>query len=163
MKITFKGNPVTLVGNDVKVGDSAPDFVLTDASLQRVTIKDTHGKRIFVVVPSIDTPVCDREVRKFNEEASSLKDVTVYVISMDLPFAQSRWCGAEGIENVKMLSVFREKEFGPNYGVYIQELGLLARAVFVIDEKDNVVYSEYCEEVSSDPNYEAALEAVKKI
>ena len=163
MKITFKGNPVTLIGSEVKVGDCAPDFVLTDANLETVTLKDTHGKRIFVVVPSIDTPVCDREVRKFNEEASSLNDVTVYVVSMDLPFAQSRWCGAEGIENVKMLSDFKEKKFGSSYGVYIQELGLLARAVFVIDENDKVVYSEYCQEVSSDPNYQAALEAVKNI
>ena len=163
MNITFKGNPVTLVGNDVKVGDEAPDFVLTDKELKTVTLKDTCGKRVFVVVPSIDTPVCDREVRRFNEEASKLKDVTVYVISMDLPFAQVRWCGASDIENVEMLSDFKEKEFGSNYGVHIKELGLLTRAVFVIDENNKVTYSEYCKEVSSDPDYEAALDAVKKL
>lgn len=163
MNITFKGNPVTLVGNDVKVGDEAPDFALTDKELKTVTLKDTGGKRVFVVVPSIDTPVCDREVRRFNEEASRLKDVTVYVISMDLPFAQVRWCGASDIENVEMLSDFKEKEFGTNYGVYIKELGLLTRAVFVIDENNKVTYSEYCKEVSSNPDYEAALDAVKKL
>ena len=107
--------------------------------------------------------MCDREVRRFNEEASKLKDVTVYVISMDLPFAQVRWCGASDIENVEMLSDFKEKEFGSNYGVYIKELGLLTRAVFVIDENNKVTYSEYCKEVSSDPDYEAALDAVKKL
>ena len=161
MKITFKGNPVTLIGSEVKVGDCAPDFVLTDANLETVTLKDTHGKRIFVVVPSIDTPVCDREVRRFNEEASKLEGVNIYVVSMDLPFAQGRWCGAAGVDKVTTLSDYKNRDFGQNYGVYIKELGLLARAIFVIDDNNTIKYVEYCSEVTNDPDYEKALAAVK--
>ncbi|MEG0295653.1 MAG: thiol peroxidase [Clostridium sp.] len=161
MKIKFKNNPVTLEGTEVKVGDIAPDFTLTNNSLAPITLKDTKGKRILVVVPSIDTGVCDMEVRKFNEEASNLNNVTIYTISMDLPFAQSRWCGNSGIDKVITLSDYKDRIFGKNYGVYIKELGLLARAIFVIDENNKITYVEYCEEVSSEPNYEAALNAVK--
>lgn len=161
MKIKFKNNPVTLEGTQVKVGDIAPDFTLTNNNLAPITLKDTKGKRILVVVPSIDTGVCDMEVRKFNEEASNLNNVTIYTISMDLPFAQSRWCGSSGIDKVIILSDYKDRTFGKNYGVYIKELGLLARAIFVIDENNKITYVEYCEEVSSEPNYEAALNAVK--
>ncbi|WP_346916660.1 thiol peroxidase [Clostridium sp.] len=161
MEITFQGNPITLKGIQLKVGDKAPDFTLINNELLPVTLQDTKGKRIFVVVPSIDTGVCDMEVRKFNEEASKLKDVTIYTVSMDLPFAQSRWCGATGIKNVITLSDYKTREFGDRYGAYINELGLLTRAVFVLDEDNTVTYVEYCSEVTDEPNYEAALQAVK--
>lgn len=161
LKITFQGNPITLKGIQLRVGDKAPDFTLTNNELQPITLQDTKGKRIFVVVPSIDTGVCDMEVRKFNEEASKLDNVTIYTISMDLPFAQARWCGAAGIKNVITLSDYKNREFGDKYGVYINELGLLTRAVFVLDENNNVIYVEYCNEVTDEPNYEAVLQAVK--
>lgn len=163
MNVTFKGNAVTLEGNEIKVGDMAPDFKLTDNSLTDVYLKDTSGKRILVVVPSIDTPVCDREVRRFNEEASKLDNVSIYVISMDLPFAQSRWCGSAGIDKVHTLSDYKYRDFGKNYGVYIKELALLTRAIFVMDENNKITYVEYCKEVSSDPNYDAAINAVKNL
>lgn len=161
MNVKFNGNPVTLVGESVKVGDTAPDFLVVDNALNNVNLSDTTGKRIFLAVPSIDTPVCDVEVRKFNEEAAKLKDVTVYVVSMDLPFAQSRWCGNVGVENVKTVSDYKQKSFGKNYGTLVEELGLLARAVFVVDENNKVTYVEYCEDIVNEPNYEKALEAVK--
>lgn len=161
MKITFQGNPITLKGIQLRVGDKAPDFTLMDNELQPVTLQDTKGKRIFVAVPSIDTGVCDMEVRKFNEEASKLDNVTIYTISMDLPFAQARWCGAAGIKNVITLSDYKNREFGDKYGVYINELGLLTRAVFVLDEDNTITYVEYCSEVTNEPDYAAALQAVK--
>ena len=163
MEITFKGNKVTLEGSVIKIGDSAPDFNLTDNSLGNVSLNDTKGKRIFVVVPSVDTPVCDREIRRFNEEATALNDVSIYVVSMDLPFAQTRWCGGAGIDKVITLSDYKNRDFGNNYGVYIKELGLLARAIFVVDENNKVTYVEYCKEVSSDPDYEGALAAIKEL
>lgn len=163
MEITFKGNKVTLEGSVIKIGDSAPDFNLTDNSLGNVSLNDTKGKRIFVVVPSVDTPVCDREIRRFNEEAAALNDVSIYVVSMDLPFAQTRWCGGAGIDKVITLSDYKNRDFGNNYGVYIKELGLLARAIFVVDENNKVTYVEYCKEVSSDPDYEGALAAIKEL
>ena len=161
MNITFKGSPVTLKGNELTVGSVAPDFTLIDTSLNEVTLSKTSGKRVFVVVPSLDTPVCDVEVKKFNEEASKLAGVSVYAVSMDLPFAQVRWCGASNANNVILLSDYKFRNFGENYGVYIEELGLLTRAVFVIDENNKVVYAEYCSEVANEPNYEAALNALK--
>lgn len=161
MNVKFNGNPVTLVGECVKVGDNAPDFLVVDNDLKNVKLNDTTGKRIFLAVPSIDTPVCDIEVRKFNEEAAKLKDVIIYVVSMDLPFAQSRWCGNAGIENVKTVSDYKQKNFGKNYGTLVEELGLLARAVFVVDENNKVTYVEYCEDIVNEPNYEKVLEAVK--
>lgn len=163
MNITFKGKNVTIGDNDVRVGDIAPEFNLTNNNLANVTLNDTKGKRIFVVVPSVDTPVCDREIRKFNEEASSLDGVHIYVISMDLPFAQIRWCGAAGVDKVTTLSDYKSRDFGRNYGTYIKEVGLLARSIFVIDENNKVTYVEYCSEVSSDPDYNAALNAAKNL
>lgn len=161
MQITFKGTPVTLENQPLKVGDSVPEFVLTDNQLKDVTLKDTKGKRIFVVVPSVDTPVCDREIRRFNEEAAKINDVTIYVVSVDLPFAQTRWCGGAGIDKVVVLSDYKTREFGKNFGVYIKELGLLTRAIFVVDEDNKITYVEYCNEVSSEPNYEQALNSIK--
>ncbi|REJ23518.1 MAG: thiol peroxidase [Bacillaceae bacterium] len=160
--ITFKGNPVTLLGNEVKVGDKAPDFKVLANDLSEVTLADTKGQvRIISVVPSIDTGVCDAQTRRFNEEASKLDNVKILTISMDLPFAQKRWCGANGIENVQLLSDHRDASFGQAYGVLIKELRLLARAVFVVDSNDNVTYVEYVSEATNHPNYEAAIEAAK--
>lgn len=162
MKVTFQGAPLTLKGIQVKVGDTAPDFTVVDNDLNSLKLSDTKGKRVFLTVPSLDTPVCDTEVRKFNQEAIKLgEDVTIYAISMDLPFAQGRWCGGAEIDRVKTVSDYKDREFGNNYGVYINELGLLSRAVFVIDENNNVVYVEYLDEITNEPNYEKALEALK--
>ena len=161
MNVKFKGNQVTLEGNIVKVGDVAPDFVVIDNGLNPVSAKGFKGKRVYVSVPSIDTQVCDVEVRKFNQEATKLQDVKIYTISMDLPFAQARWCGNAGIEAVQTLSDYKDRSFGKEFGTYIKELGLLTRAVFVVDENNKVTYVEYCEEVTSEPNYEAVLNSLK--
>ena len=161
MNVKFQGNQVTLEGNTVKVGDVAPDFVVIDNGLKPVAAKDLKGKRVYVSVPSIDTAVCDVEVRKFNQEAAKLQDVKIYTISMDLPFAQARWCGSAGIEAVQTLSDYKDRSFGKEFGTYIKELGLLTRAVFVVDENDIVTHVEYCEEVTAEPNYEAVLNALK--
>ena len=161
MNVKFQGNQVTLEGNVVKVGDVAPNFVVIDNGLNPVVAKDLKGKRVYVSVPSIDTAVCDMEVRKFNQEAAKLQDVKIYTISMDLPFAQARWCGNAGIEAVQTLSDYKDRSFGKEFGTYIKELGLLTRAVFVVDENNKITYLEYCEEVTSEPNYEAVLNALK--
>jgi thiol peroxidase len=160
--VTFKGNPVTLLGNEVKVGDKAPNFTVLANDLSEVTINDTKGQvRLISVVPSLDTGVCDAQTRRFNQEASNLGNVKILTISVDLPFAQKRWCGAAGVENVQTLSDHRDLSFGEAYGVVMQELRLLARAIFVIDANDTVTYVEYVSEGTSHPNYEAALEAAK--
>ncbi|MDF2788831.1 MAG: tpx [Neobacillus sp.] len=160
--VTFKGNPVTLLGNEVKVGDKAPNFSVLANDLSPVTLENTKGQvRLISAVPSLDTGVCDAETRRFNEEANSLGDVKILTVSVDLPFAQKRWCGANGIENVQTLSDHRDLSFGEAYGVAIQELRLLARAVFVVDSTDTVTYVEYVSEATNHPNYEAALEAAR--
>jgi len=160
--VTFKGNSVTLVGNEVKVGDAAPDFKVLANDLSEVTLADTKGfVRLISVIPSVDTGVCDAQTRRFNEEAAKLENIKVLTISVDLPFAQKRWCGANGIENVQTLSDHRDVSFGQAYGVLIKELRLLARAIFVIDSEDNITYVEYVPEVTNHPNYEAAIEAAK--
>ena len=161
MKVTFKGNEITLVGTEVKVGDTMPDFTVTNNSLDSVTFKATKGVRVFLAVPSIDTPVCDLEVRTFNQRASEVDNVTIYTVSMDLPFAQSRWCGAEGVNNVVTLSDYKDRSFGNNTGTYIKELGLLTRAVFVVGSDNKVSYVEHVSEVTEAPNYDDALDAVK--
>ncbi|MBO1513453.1 thiol peroxidase [Metabacillus bambusae] len=160
--ITFLNDPVTLLGNEVKVGDVAPDFTVLDNDLSPVTLENSKGKiRLISIVPSIDTGVCDAQTRRFNEDAANLSNVEVLTISVDLPFAQKRWCGSNGLENVKTLSDHRDLSFGEAYGVHIKELRLLARAVFVIDSNDKIAYVEYVSEATNHPNYEAAIEAVK--
>ncbi|WP_078545091.1 thiol peroxidase [Litchfieldia alkalitelluris] len=160
--ITFKSNPVTLLGQEVKVGDSAPNFTVLANDLSPVTLDDSKGSvRLVSVVPSIDTGVCDAQTRRFNEETAGLGNTKVLTVSMDLPFAQKRWCGANGIENVQTVSDHRDASFGEAYGVLIQELRLLARAVFVIDSNDKVTYVEYVSEATNHPDYEAAISAVK--
>jgi thiol peroxidase len=163
--ITFKGNPMTLYGPELKVGEPAPYFNVVDNALQPVTRDDDKGKiKLIAAVPSLDTPVCDAMTRKFNEEAGKLPDkAAVYTISLDLPFAQKRWCGAAGIEKVKVLSDYQDRSFGLNYGILIRELKLLARSVFVIDQDDKIAYLEIVSEVTADPDYSAALAAVKKL
>lgn len=161
--VTMKGNPITLIGNEVKVGDKAPDFKVLANDMSVVTLEDTKGQvRLFASVPSVDTGTCDAEVRRFNEAASQLDNVKVLTISNDLPFAQKRWCGANGIENVQTLSDHRELSFGEAYGVAIKENRLLTRAVFVVDSTDTVTYVEYVPEATDHPNYEAAIEAAKQ-
>ena len=162
-QVAFKGNPVTLVGQEVKVGQQAPSFTVLDHDLSLVTLEDSKGTvRIISVVPSVDTPVCDQQTRRFNEEAANLKDVTVLTISVDLPFAQKRWCGAAGIDQVQTLSDYRDLSFGKAYGVVIEELRLLTRAIFVIDKNNIVVHAEYVSEVTEHPDYEAAIQAAAK-
>ncbi|MFZ0887258.1 MAG: thiol peroxidase [Candidatus Binataceae bacterium] len=162
--VTMRGNPMTLVGAEVRPGQKAPSFAAVGKGLAPVTLEQFKGKvKIISAVPSIDTPVCDTETRRFNEEAAKLPgDVQVLTISMDLPFAQSRWCGAAGVDKVTMLSDYRNAEFGEKYGALIKELRLLARAVFVLDKNDNVTHVEYVKEVANQPNFEAALEAARK-
>lgn len=160
--VTFKGNPVTLLGNEVRVGDTAPDFTVLANDLSPVSLADSKGSvRLISVVPSVDTGVCDAQTRRFNEETASIGNVKVLTISVDLPFAQRRWCGASGLENVITLSDHRDLSFGEAYGVHMKELRLLARAVFVIDSNDKVTYVEYVSEGTDHPNYEAAIEAAK--
>ncbi|MFO1444122.1 thiol peroxidase [Bacillus sp. Bva_UNVM-123] len=162
-EITFKGNAVTLLGNEVKVGDKAPDFKVLANDLSEVTLADSKGQvRLISVVPSIDTGVCDAQTRRFNEEASKLDNVKILTVSVDLPFAQKRWCAAAGIENVQTVSDHRDLSFGEAFGVAIKELRLLARAVFVVDSNDTVTYVEYVSEATDHPNYEAAVEAAKQ-
>lgn len=163
MDIKLNGEKVTLRGAEVKVGEQAPDFVVSNVELKPVTLKDTSGKRVFLTVPSLDTPVCDLEVKRFNKEATKYKDTTIYVVSVDLPFAQARWCGASDVDNVVTLSDYKDRSFGENYGVYIEEVGFLARAVFVVDEDNKVVYVEYCKNVSDHPNYDKVLEVLDNL
>ena len=161
--ITFKGNPVTLLGPKLEVGDQAPDFTVLANDLSPVTLKDSKGTvRIISVVPSLDTGVCDQQTRRFNEEAANLPDVNILTISVDLPFAQKRWCGAAGIDRVQTLSDHRSLSFGKAYGVAIKELRLLARAVFVIDQNDQIVYVEYVSEATNHPDYERPIQAAKE-
>ena len=136
---------MTLVGPEIKAGQKAPDFHSLDKGLAPIGLDKFKGKvKIISVVPSIDTPVCDAQTRRFNEEASKLGDVQILTVSMDLPFAQARWCGAAGVDKITMISDFKDRDFGNKYGVLIKELGLLARAVFVVDKNDNVTHAEFC-------------------
>ncbi|MBB6624293.1 thiol peroxidase [Clostridium gasigenes] len=160
-KIKFKGNPLTLEGNTVSVGEKMRAFTVSANDLSPFTLKDTSGVRVFLSVPSIDTGVCDMEVKKFNLEIGNIKGASCYTISMDLPFAQSRWCGDAGVEDVKILSDYKDRNFGEATGTYIKELGLLTRASFVVDSEDKVTFVEYLEEVTNEPNYEKILEAIK--
>ena len=159
--ITMKGNPLTLMGLQIKVGDQAPDAVLVANDLSEVKLSSFKGKKIILsVVPSLDTPVCDLQTRRFNQEASKLLGVAVLTVSKDLPFAQKRWCGAAGASAVKTLSDYRGN-FGETYGVLIKGLGLLARSIFVINESGKVIYIQLVKEVASEPNYDEVLKAVK--
>ena len=162
--ITFKNNPLTLLGNEIKIGDKAPNFTVIANDLSTFELSKTHGKvRIISAVPSLDTPVCDAQTRHFNEAAAKLPDVEIITISMDLPFAQTRWCGAAGINKVTCYSDHRDAAFGMAYGALIKELRLDTRAIFVIDKNDMVRYVEYVKEITTPPNYDAAIECATKI
>lgn len=160
--VTFKGNPITLVGEEVKVGQKAPDFKALVADLSEAGLGTFKGKvKLIASVPSLDTPVCDLQIKRFNDEASKMsKDVAIIFISMDLPFAQKRFCQEFEINKVKTLSDHRDASFGLNYGVLIKELRLLARAIFIVDKDDKVTYVEYVKELGSQPDYEGALKAL---
>ncbi len=158
MQVKFQGNPLTLVGEQVKIGDTLADFTVVDNDLNDIKLSDLKGKKIFLTVPSLDTPVCDTEVRIFNKRASEIADVQgIYAISMDLPFAQARWCGQAMIDKVKTLSDYKSRTFSAVTGTYIKELGLLTRSVIIVDENNKVIYTEYLDEITNEPNYERAL------
>jgi thiol peroxidase len=163
--VTFKGQPLTLVGPELKPGDKAPDFTIIDQSLQPASLKDYAGKVILLsVVPSLDTSICSAQTKRFNEEAAQLpEDVAILTVSMDLPFAQARFCGAENIDRVKVLSDHRDASFAQAYGTLVKELRLESRAIFVIDRDGIIRYVEYVPEIASHPNYDAALQAVKSL
>lgn len=164
-KAKLKGNPITLVGPQLKVGDKAPDFKLNKDLMNEVSLADYAGKvKLISVVPSLDTGVCDAQTRRFNEEAAGLgENVAILTVSADLPFAQARWCGATGVDKVVTLSDYKTNAFGEAYGVLIKELRLDMRAVFVVDENDTIQYVEVLEEMTEPPNYENAIAATKKI
>ncbi|MFD3220888.1 thiol peroxidase [Staphylococcus saprophyticus] len=162
-QITFKQEPITLLGSQVKTGETAPEFTLLDNDLNEVNLSTYDGqKKLISVVPSIDTGVCDQQTRKFNEEASQ-EDGIVLTVSVDLPFAQKRWCASNGLDNVITLSDHKDLSFGKNYGVVMEELRLLARSVFVLDKNNKVVYSEIVSEGTDFPDFESALEAYRNI
>jgi len=163
--ITMRGKPLTLVGQELKEGDSAPDFEVLDNGLSPVKLASFKGKVCVISsVPSLDTPVCDMETRRFNQEAGKLsEDVQILTISMDLPFAQKRWCGAAGVDKVVTLSDHRNASFGTAYGVLIKDLRLLARAVFILDREGIIQYIQTVKEISEEPDYEAVLGAVDKL
>jgi thiol peroxidase len=153
---------MTLIGPELKAGDKAPNFNALDNSLKPVDLAATgNGVRIFSVVPSLDTPVCDMQTKRFNDESGKLGDVTIYTVSMDLPFAQKRWCGAFGVDHVKMLSDHKDASFGAAFGTLIKELRILSRAIFVVDKNNVIRHAEYVKEVGEHPNYDAAVAAAK--
>jgi len=162
--VTRGGKPVTLVGPEIKVGQKAPDFILVDKDWKEVKLSQSNGKvRLLSVVHSLDTPVCDLQTQLFENEAGKFKDAVIYTISMDLPFAQARYCGAHNISNLKTLSDHKDATFGTAYGVLIKEFRLHARAIFVIGGDGTVAYVEYVKEVGNAPDYEKALAALKKL
>lgn len=163
-QVTFKNEPITILGEEVKVGSVAPDFTVLANDLSEKALKDYEGKKKLIsAVPSLDTGVCSQQTRKFNEEAANEQDGVVLTISNDLPFAQKRWCAAEGLDNVITLSDHRDLSFGENYGVIMKELRLLARSVFVLDKDNKVVYAEIVSEGTNHPDYDKALEAFKNL
>lgn len=162
---TLKGNPITLIGPELKVGDKAPEFQLNKSLVDVVELEQFAGKvKLISVIPSIDTGVCDAQTRRFNEEASKLGDkAAIITVSVDLPMAQARWCGAAGVDNVVMLSDYRDNNFGKSYGVLIKELHLDMRSIFVVDADNTIRYVEYVSEMTEHPSYEQALAAVQAL
>ena len=157
----MRGNPMTLLGPELKVGEAAPDFSVVDGSLKEVNLAGTGANtRIFSVVPSLDTPVCDAQTKRFNEESVKLPGVDIYTVSMDLPFAQKRFCNSFAVDHVKMLSDHKSGSFGEAYGTLIKELRIHSRAIFVVGPDNKLKYVEYVPEVGSHPNYEAVLASV---
>jgi thiol peroxidase len=163
--ITVNGGPLTLLGNELKVGDRAPNAILASNDLKPVELNSYRGKVVVIsAVPSLDTPTCDIETRTFNKKATSLgKDVVILTISMDLPFAQKRWCGASGVNNVVTLSDYKDASFGSAYGVLIKELHLLTRSIFVLDREGTIRYTQLVKEISKEPDYDAVYKAVEAL
>lgn len=162
--VTFLGNPVTFEGTQLQVGDTAPDFTLTAPDLSKKSLSDFAGKKkVLSVVPSIDTGICSTQTRTFNQELAGLDNTVVITVSLDLPFAQGRWCGAEGLDDAVVLSDYFDRSFGKTYGLLINEWHLLGRAVLVLDENNTVTYVDYVENINTDPDYEAAIAAVKAL
>lgn len=161
--VTMRGNPITLLGPKIEANEDAPEFTALKDLKTPAKLSDSDGKvRILLSVPSLDTPVCSVETKKFNDSAAQLgDDVVIQVVSVDTPFAQARWCGAEGVGNVQTLSDFRDRDFGKKYGVEIEGLGIYARAAFVVDKQGVVLYSEYVPDVTQEPNYSAILDAAR--
>jgi len=164
-KVTFQGNPVTLIGKETKKGDNAPDFTVINNELKPISLSDFDGKiKILSVFPSVDTGVCSKQNHRFNEEAANLSDdIVILAISNDLPFALSRFCGAEGIDKVITLSDHKDLDFSMKYGFLIEEMRLLARGVVVLDKENKVQHVEYVPEIGEEPDYEAAIKAAKNI
>ena len=161
---TLQGNPMTLLGPELHAGEKAPDFDVIDAGLKPFSLASTGAAvRVFSVVPSLDTPVCDMQTKRFNEEAAKMPSVEMYTVSMDLPFAQKRWCGAFGVDNIRMLSDHRSGSFGEAYGTLIKDLRIEGRAIFVVDKDGTLKHVEYVKEVANHPDYESALKVVKEL
>lgn len=163
MNLTFQGNPVTLKGKQLQVNDTMPNFIVISESMEEINAKDLKGVRIYLSVPSLDTGVCSSEIAKFNNYMKDIPNATSYSISMDLPFALSRWCQNNASENIKTAADYKYHSFADASGSYVNELGLLARACFVVDENNIVKYVEYVNEIANEPNYEAILSAVKAL
>jgi thiol peroxidase len=163
--VTFKGDPLTLLGEEIKTGQDAPDFKVLDADLKEASLDNYKGKiKLIASVPSLDTPVCDLQIKRFNDEAANIsKDVSIVFISMDLPFAQKRFCQEYSIKKVKTYSDHRDAEFGLKYGTLIKELRLLARAIFIVDKENKVKYVEYVKDITTHPDYDKALNALKEL
>ena len=163
--VTMKGNPVTLLGKEIEVGQTAPDAMLVANDLSTFNLSSLKGKKIILsVVPSLDTGICDLQTKRFNKEAASLgQDAVILTVSMDLPFAQKRWCGATSVDKVKTLSDHRDASLGENYGVLIKGLRLLTRAIFIIDQNFKITYKQIVPEITTEPNYDDALKALKKV
>ena len=161
---TFKGEFVTIIGKQLKVGEQLPDFTLVNPDLVKQSLADFEGKKkVLSIVPSVDTGICDAQTRQFNQSLSDMENTVVLTVSCDLPFAQKRWCGASGIENALLLSDSYDQSFGNAYGVLMEEWHLLARAVIVANEQNEITYVEYLDNVNSHPDYEAAINAVKEL
>jgi len=164
IKVTFKGNPVTLLGKAPKIGDTAPEFTVLSSSLEPVKLSDFEGKvKVIAIYPSVDTGICAAQNRRFNQEADKLKDVAVLSISVDLPFAQSRFCAAEGLNSIVTLSDHKDLDFGIKYGFAIEELRLLARGTVIIGKDNKIKYVEYVPEIAQEPDYETAIKIVKEL
>ena len=162
--VTFKGNPLTLIGPEIKVGSKAPNFEVLSQDLSGITLDTFKGKNLLIsVVPSLDTPVCDAQTRRFNQEAATLPNIAILTVGMDLPFAQKRWCAGAGVNNLQTGSDHRDASFGKAYGVLIKELRLLSRSIFLIDRNGIIKYIEYVPEVTSHPNYDAAVAAARSL
>lgn len=163
--VSARGNGLTLLGPDIAVGDKAPDFTVVDNDMQPVTLADAAGKvQLIASVPSLDTGVCDAMTRRFNQEVAALGDKLVaYTISMDLPFAQKRWCGNAGIEAIKTLSDYQERSFAQNWGLLVKENKLIARAIYIVDTDGKVAYRQIVPELPTEPDYDDAMAALKKL